>query len=147
MVAILIVDLDRFKQLNESLGYAAGDQILKIAAQRLRFILDSAEMIGRLESDKFVIIYSKMIHTVEAGKEAQRILDQFRSPFDVEGRNLHQFREAARPGAQSLPAMARPDQGALVQRRKQTHQLKPGRSGTKVTPPRSLVACSQPRRT
>lgn len=59
-LAILFINLDRFKQINDALGHASGDELLKIMAQRLRSVLSDSDLVGRLSGDEFVLILLRM---------------------------------------------------------------------------------------
>lgn len=79
--AILFLDLDRFKLVNDSLGHSAGDQLLIMAAARLVGCLRSGDMVARLGGDEFVVFLDGVTEVEEATAVARRILDSFRDPF------------------------------------------------------------------
>ena len=82
--ALLSIDLDGFKAINDSLGHAAGDALLKATAARLRQSVRHSDLIARLGGDEFMILQRGA--TVPAlGVLAQRLLDQFKEPFNIEG--------------------------------------------------------------
>jgi diguanylate cyclase (GGDEF)-like protein/PAS domain S-box-containing protein len=86
-VALLAIDIDRFKLVNESLGHRAGDQLLRAIAERLDSLL-RADTLARLGGDDFALLHS--IRNVEAAAVlAERILGVLARPFDVEGRLLN----------------------------------------------------------
>ncbi|MFI4939877.1 MAG: EAL domain-containing protein [Burkholderiales bacterium] len=87
-VALLFLDLDNFKQINDSFGHALGDQLLLGAAVRLKKCLSETDTMGRLSGDKFIILLPKVqdLGTVEA--IAQNILEGFADPFNLDGRVL-----------------------------------------------------------
>ncbi len=84
-VAALFVDLDDFKNVNDTLGHDAGDQLLAGVAARMASTLREGDTVGRLGGDEFVVLVEGP--SMAAGSEvvAQRILDVFESPFDIEG--------------------------------------------------------------
>jgi diguanylate cyclase (GGDEF)-like protein len=86
MLAVLFVDLDGFKDVNDSLGHAAGDQLLCRVAERLRGCVRAADTAARLGGDEFAILLEDIASEAEALRVAQRILDSLEVPFDVLGR-------------------------------------------------------------
>ncbi len=84
-VAILFVDLDDFKVVNDTLGHAAGDGLLTAVAARLRGCLRSADTAARLGGDEFAILLEELCEDDEADRVAARILDTLRRPFSVHG--------------------------------------------------------------
>jgi diguanylate cyclase (GGDEF)-like protein/PAS domain S-box-containing protein len=84
--AILFLDLDGFKEVNDSLGHAAGDELLVQLARRLRELVPSAYPVARLGGDEFAIIAGTR---ADAEELAAAILDAFDEPFVVGGRELH----------------------------------------------------------
>ncbi|MEY3219592.1 MAG: hypothetical protein RIT27_949 [Pseudomonadota bacterium] len=91
--ALLFLDLDRFKNINDSLGHAAGDQLLISVAQRLKKAIHEDNMVGRLSGDEFVVILSDLAEDKEAATtHAQLIADKLRSdisqPYVISG---HEF--------------------------------------------------------
>jgi len=88
-MAVLFIDLDRFKLVNDTLGHAAGDTLLKEAAERLRNCIRSSDTVGRLGGDEFAAILSELGKPGDAGLVAQKIIDVFRRPFDLEGKEAH----------------------------------------------------------
>ncbi len=82
-LAVLFVDLDDFKAVNDSLGHAAGDELLLVVAQRLRASLRSSGVIARLSGDEFVVF--DRIEGGNVGVLAQRLLDEVRAPLVIDG--------------------------------------------------------------
>ncbi|MBS4188835.1 EAL domain-containing protein [Bacillus sp. FJAT-49705] len=80
MLAVLSVDIDRFKLINDSLGHFAGDMILKELAYRMEKVLPSGSYIGRFSGDKFTVILSKDVQIEEAMKTAKSILTEIADP-------------------------------------------------------------------
>jgi diguanylate cyclase (GGDEF)-like protein/PAS domain S-box-containing protein len=88
-LAVLYLDLDHFKSVNDTLGHATGDELLKSAADRLRGCLRDADFIARLGGDEFAIIQTTLDQPADAAVLAQRLRDQIiRAPFEL---NSHQF--------------------------------------------------------
>ncbi|MDQ4131314.1 MAG: EAL domain-containing protein, partial [Actinomycetota bacterium] len=84
-VAVLFIDLDRFKTVNESLGYEQGDQLLSLAARRIEGCLREADTAARLGSDQFTVLLEEVADGVGAARVARRILDAFCEPFALGG--------------------------------------------------------------
>src|SRR6267142_2206681 len=88
-MAVLFIDLDRFKLVNDTLGHAAGDKLLKEAAGRLRSCIRASDTVGRLGGDEFAAILSELAKPGDAGLVAQKIIDVFKRPFDLEGKETY----------------------------------------------------------
>jgi diguanylate cyclase (GGDEF)-like protein len=82
--AALFVDLDDFKNVNDSLGHAAGDQLLIAVAARLTAALRDVDTIGRLGGDEFVVLIDGALDRSTPGAVAQRIIDVIRQPFQLD---------------------------------------------------------------
>ena len=86
---ILMLDLDRFKQVNDTLGHPAGDALLIEVATRLKSLLRETDALARLGGDEFAVIQSGEIDQREAAKLlAERIIEMLRQPFDIDGGNI-----------------------------------------------------------
>ncbi|MDV7339396.1 EAL domain-containing protein [Terasakiella sp. A23] len=81
--ALIIVDLDNFKKVNDSLGHAVGDEILKRAANRVMNCLGQGQTVGRVSGDEFAVVVPEMAGVNEAEVLISRILDIFSAPFAV----------------------------------------------------------------
>ncbi len=91
--AVLFLDLDRFKLINDSLGHTAGDELLMRLAERLRSGIragweDRTSVIARLGGDEFAILLNDIRDTAHAESIAQKILDKLEPPFHLEGRQV-----------------------------------------------------------
>ncbi|MBU0670046.1 MAG: EAL domain-containing protein [Alphaproteobacteria bacterium] len=82
--AILMLDLDRFKQVNDTLGHAAGDQLLQQVAERLQAVVAGRGEIGRLGGDEFQLLIPDMADRGELGELAKRIIAMISQPYSVE---------------------------------------------------------------
>ncbi|OGW63589.1 MAG: hypothetical protein A2V83_09510 [Nitrospirae bacterium RBG_16_64_22] len=87
-VALLFLDLDRFKVINDTLGHTIGDQLLKEAGHRLSVIVRDGDTFARLGGDEFNIILTYMSHAQDAATVAKKLLDLLSQPFVVEGHEL-----------------------------------------------------------
>ena len=86
-LAVLFLDLDDFKTINDSLGHAAGDQLLLAVAERMRGALRPEDTSARLGGDEFAVLLEETGRD-GAREAAERLLDALRSPFDVQGRQV-----------------------------------------------------------
>jgi diguanylate cyclase (GGDEF)-like protein len=82
-LAILVIDLDRFKEVNDSLGHSVGDRLLKAVADRLRAELREGAMIARLGGDEFAIFADVTNAAIEAAAIAERVQMLLSAPFDL----------------------------------------------------------------
>jgi diguanylate cyclase (GGDEF)-like protein/PAS domain S-box-containing protein len=87
-VAVLFTDLDGFKVVNDSLGHETGDMLLVAVAQRLESCLRPEDTLARFGGDEFVVLLEDVGHPDEAVRVARRLVDELRSPFFLEGREL-----------------------------------------------------------
>jgi diguanylate cyclase (GGDEF)-like protein/PAS domain S-box-containing protein len=89
LIALMFIDLDRFKKVNDSLGHHAGDLLLKETAVRLKKMLRLGDTIARLGGDEFTII-AEQIKTINDGINiAKTILETIREPFEIDTRTVH----------------------------------------------------------
>jgi diguanylate cyclase (GGDEF)-like protein len=88
-LAVLMLDLDRFKIINDTQGHAVGDQLLKSVAERLTGVIRKSDTAARIGGDEFVLVLPNIHSPNDAAKLAQRILDVFREPFIIDGHQLN----------------------------------------------------------
>lgn len=88
LVAILFVDLDRFKLVNDTLGHRVGDLLLQAVATRLRELLREGDTVSRVGGDEFVLVLPDMHSTEAAGDIAQKLLDALAQPYPIDGHDL-----------------------------------------------------------
>jgi diguanylate cyclase (GGDEF)-like protein/PAS domain S-box-containing protein len=87
---VLLLDLDRFKHVNDTLGHSAGDALLRQAAARLKVLLRETDVLARLGGDEFAIIQSgETTQREAAGALADRIIELFAKPFDIDGNEVN----------------------------------------------------------
>lgn len=86
--AVLFMDLDRFKLVNDSLGHRAGDQLLTDMARRLESCLRSADTLARVGGDEFVVLIEDDTPERAAGEVAHRIAQCLQKPFRIQGQNI-----------------------------------------------------------
>lgn len=87
-VAILFLDLDRFKPVNDALGHQVGDQVLQQIAARLVGVVRGGDTVSRLGGDEFVILLEEVDRRQSASEVAQKILDAVGKPYTVDGRTV-----------------------------------------------------------
>ncbi len=84
-IALMFIDLDRFKWVNDTLGHAAGDQLLKMAAERLRGCVRETDTVSRLGGDEFTVVLSNIRDGTDVDRVAGTILDELARMFLIEG--------------------------------------------------------------
>jgi diguanylate cyclase (GGDEF)-like protein len=83
--AVLFLDLDRFKNINDTLGHGSGDELLVDAAQRLRKSLRASDTIARLGGDEFVVVVNRIAHEDDASEVARKLLSEIAKPVSLKG--------------------------------------------------------------
>jgi diguanylate cyclase (GGDEF)-like protein len=84
-IALLLIDLDRFKEINDSLGHSYGDKLLVQVGPRLRSVLRDMDTVGRLGGDEFAVLLPAVDGVAEAEAVAERLRQALHQPFDVDG--------------------------------------------------------------
>ncbi|MYM32467.1 EAL domain-containing protein [Duganella sp. CY15W] len=88
-LAVMFIDLDRFKTINDSLGHMTGDQLLKEVASRLCRAVRASDTVARLGGDEFVVLVPGIRTVEEASQVAEKMIEALSDSFPLEGRNLH----------------------------------------------------------
>lgn len=88
-LALLFFDLDRFKDVNDTLGHDIGDQLLQMVAQRLREIMRESDTVARMGGDEFIIVLGELQQASDSARVAQKIINVIAEPFWIKGQELH----------------------------------------------------------
>jgi diguanylate cyclase (GGDEF)-like protein/PAS domain S-box-containing protein len=89
LTSVIFLDLDRFKTINDTLGHAFGDLLLKALADRLKNCIREGDTVSRLGGDEFIFIISDISHPQDAALIAQKILNVLSASFHLEGHEVH----------------------------------------------------------
>jgi diguanylate cyclase (GGDEF)-like protein len=88
IVAALLLDLDRFKNVNDTLGHPAGDKLLKLVTERLRVVARETDTVARMGGDEFAIVQVAITQPSDATVLALRIIDDVSRPYDIDGHQV-----------------------------------------------------------
>jgi diguanylate cyclase (GGDEF)-like protein/PAS domain S-box-containing protein len=99
-VAVLLLDLDGFKNVNDSLGHPAGDRLLQVVAQRLKAILREEDTVARMGGDEFALVMEDVRHGEEMSELAERLIAALAEPVELDG---HSARISASVGIALYP--------------------------------------------
>ena len=88
-LALLCLDLDRFKPVNDNFGHAAGDELLRQVAARLRECVRETDVVARLGGDEFAVVQRGAVQPEGSTRLARRIIDVLTRPFDLDGHTVH----------------------------------------------------------
>ncbi|HVY07749.1 MAG TPA: EAL domain-containing protein [Burkholderiales bacterium] len=110
MLSILFFDLDRFKNINDSLGHDAGDEVLRAVAERLTACVRKIDMVARFGGDEFAVLTEGLTAEDQASTVARKILEALSKPMILAGR---QYRPAASIGISTYPTDGRDAQALL----------------------------------
>ena len=111
-VALMFLDLDRFKSVNDTLGHHAGDLLLQQVAVRLRACVRESDTVARLAGDEFTVILPEIVVREDAVRVAKKIIAAFATPFDLEG---HEVSSSTSIGIALFPKDANDEEGLLKQ--------------------------------
>jgi diguanylate cyclase (GGDEF)-like protein len=87
--AVFVLDLDRFKRVNDSLGHPAGNELLREVARRLTGAVRGGDMVARMSGDEFTVLVTGLRSTSEAAFVAEKVMAVFRAPFVIAGQELY----------------------------------------------------------
>lgn len=88
LLAILFLDLDRFKHINDSRGHETGDQLLRAVAERIRATTREQDMVVRMGGDEFIVVLKEAFNLEHVHLTAARIIEALSGPFNINGRSL-----------------------------------------------------------
>ena len=103
-VALLLLDLDRFKDVNDALGHPVGDQLLRAAAKRLAAVVRASDTLARLGGDEFAVLQPNVQETGGTAVLAERLVGAVAAPFAIDGQEINV--------AASIGIAVHPDDGA-----------------------------------
>jgi diguanylate cyclase (GGDEF)-like protein/PAS domain S-box-containing protein len=89
VLAVLFIDVDRFKHVNDTFGHAAGDELLKRVSERLSECIRAEDTVGRLSGDEFAIVLSQLVAAEDAALVAKKVLAAFNRSFQIEGAEVY----------------------------------------------------------
>ena len=89
MLAVLYIDLDRFKRTNDTLGHAAGDVLLRHAAARIRRAVRDIDIVARLGGDEFTVVLTRLKEPRDAGTVARTLIKALNEPFEIDGNAIY----------------------------------------------------------
>jgi len=88
-LAVMSLDLDRFKSINDTLGHDAGDKVLAAFGDRLSGIIRASDTLARIGGDEFILLMLETNHMEDATSIAKKILDSFTEPMSIDGHWVH----------------------------------------------------------
>ncbi len=89
ILALLFLDLDRFKIINDSLGHATGDQLLRVISRRIKDCVREGDTVARLGGDEFMILLPRITSVSDAGRIGNKIIESLTEPVTCNGHDLH----------------------------------------------------------
>jgi diguanylate cyclase (GGDEF)-like protein len=87
-LAVMLLDMDYFKNVNDTMGHSAGDRLLRVVGNRLKELLRGGDTVARVGGDEFLLLLSEIGGIEDANTIAQKILEAFRRPFILDGREI-----------------------------------------------------------
>jgi diguanylate cyclase (GGDEF)-like protein/PAS domain S-box-containing protein len=89
VLAVLFMDLDLFKRVNDTLGHSIGDRLLKTLSVRLAAAVREADTVGRVGGDEFIVLLTELANAEDAAKVASKLLTVVAQPFEIDGHTLY----------------------------------------------------------
>lgn len=89
VTAVMFIDVDRFKNVNDTLGHAVGDRLLQLVSERLIHSVRTGDTVGRLGGDEFAIVLSNLANAQDVNLVAQKIMASFKEPFKLESAEIY----------------------------------------------------------
>ncbi|MFY8351292.1 EAL domain-containing protein [Pseudoalteromonas sp. SSM20] len=89
VVAVLFIDLDRFKQVNDSLGHSIGDRLLVKVAERMSRVVGEEHSVGRQSGDEFIILFEDVVSPEEVSQYASDLNKQLEKPYNIDGNTIN----------------------------------------------------------
>lgn len=89
LLALLFIDLDHFKDVNDTLGHSVGDQLLIKAAERISSCVRSSDTVARMGGDEFTVILPQLKNTIDAEKTAAQIISVLAQPYSINGETIY----------------------------------------------------------
>jgi diguanylate cyclase (GGDEF)-like protein len=117
-VGLVMVDLDGFKEVNDSLGHPAGDEVLRQVALRITRAVRAGDFVARMGGDEFMVLTGEVSDPSESARVARRLVDVMRAPFEIDGTEVTQTVSAgialAEPGAEPEKLLREADAALYV---------------------------------
>ncbi len=89
MLAVLLLDLDRFKNINDSLGHGAGDELIRLVASRVQDSVRGIDLVARLGGAEFAILLNEIQQPQDSVRVSRKLAEAFKAPFCIQGHELH----------------------------------------------------------
>ncbi len=134
MLAILYIDIDHFKEVNDRLGHEAGDTVLRIVAARLSACVRDEDTVSRVGGDEFVVLLEGFSSDQDVALVAGKMVEALAHPFRIEGYGQHEVRISASVGIATYPSGGAPDLDRLLRQADSAMYLakRQGRNGFQV---------------
>ncbi|MBL0169090.1 MAG: GGDEF domain-containing protein [Propionivibrio sp.] len=113
-MAVLLFDLDKFKQVNDTLGHGAGDVLLHMVACRLKGLAMDSDTLARLGGDEFVLLLADLENKRDVPHTGQMLIDQLSTPFEVDGEEVFVTPVSVRPSTRRMRATRKTCRGWLT---------------------------------